>query len=210
MWVAGAGLSAGARPAASPTRVTVTISNSRIVFAPSYAPTGTLALTVLNRTTGARDFGVGARRTAAIAAGRSARLTVTLPAKGERTFSSVAAGGVRRLTGALYLFEPCAHPATTTVDVSMGNSAGGLVLSQTRVPCGTVTFAVTDVDATGASLLVSSAVPPQSAVTNQLDPGGTATLTLRFAAKAVVDCDAVEDDTDGDSVVVGYASLTLF
>jgi len=208
--VAGAGLSAGARAATSPTTVTVTIRNSGIVFAPSYAPTGKLVFAVFNRTTGARDFGVGAQRTGAIAGGRSARLTVTLSAQGERTFTSVATGRLRRVTGALDLFEPCTHPVPTTVDVSLTKSAEGLTLSQATVPCGTVTFAVTDVDEAGASLLVSVEAPPQSAVTNQLGPGGTATLTFRSAAKAVVECDAVEDDGNGDSVVVGYASLTLF
>jgi hypothetical protein len=212
VWLAGAGLldSAGARAATPPTKVTATIENSRIAFTPSYVPTGKVVLTVVNRTKGARDFGVGARRTNAIASGRSARLTVTLPKKGERTFSSVAAAGsTRRLTGALYLIEPCAQPATTTVDVNIAKSAGGLTLSQSSVPCGTVTFVVTDVDSPGTSLLVSVDTPPLSSVTDQLNPGGTATLTVPFAAKAVVHCDAVQNDSVGDSVVVGSASLTL-
>jgi hypothetical protein len=206
----------GARAAAPPTSVTVTITNSRIVFAPSYVPAGPLVFTVLNQTTAARDFRVGARRTGMIAAGHSARLTATLTGKGERTLSSVATDStsqikrrLRRLTGMLYLFKPCTDPATTTVDASMARS-GGLMLSQTRVPCGTVTFDVTDVDEPGTSLLVSLVVPPISGVTDQLDPGGTATMTLHFAAKAVVHCDAVQDDSDGDSVVVGYGSLILF
>jgi hypothetical protein len=212
VWLGGAVLldSAGARAATPPTKVTATIEDSRIAFAPSYVPTGKVVLTVLNRTKGARDFGVGTRRTDAIAAGRSARLTVTLPTKGERTFSSVAKGErARRLTGALYLIEPCAQPATTTVDVNIAKSAGGLTLSQSSVPCGTVTFVVTDVDSPGTSLLVSVDTPPLSSVTDQLNPGGTATLTVPFAAKAVVHCDAVQNDSVGDSVVVGSASLTL-
>jgi hypothetical protein len=89
-------------------------------------------------------------------------------------------------------------------------AAGGLTLSQTRVPCGTVTFDVTDVDTPGTSLLVSSDVPPLSRVTDQLDPGGTATLTVRFPAKGLVRCQAVSDDSSGYSVVVAYGALTLF
>ena len=135
---------------------------------------------------------------------------MTLPGKGERTFSSVATASSRRITGALHLFEPCTHPAMTTVDLSMAKSPGGITLSPTRVPCGTVTFDVTDVDTPGTSLLVSVDVPPLSGVTSQLDPGGTATLRLRFAAKAVVHRDAVQDDAVGDSVVVGAGSLTLY
>jgi hypothetical protein len=222
VWLAGAGrlsASAGARAAASPTRVRATITNSRIVFAPSYVPTGPLVFTVFNRTSGARAFGVGARRTSAIAAGRSATLTVTLPGTGERTFSSVATANSRRSTGptlgvkgALYLYEPCTHPAMTTVDVRMATkSAGGLMLSRTRVPCGTVTFDVTDVDEPATSLLASIVVPPLARVTNQLDAGETARLTLRSAAKTVVHCDAVQyNAAESDSFSVGYGSLTLF
>jgi hypothetical protein len=207
--------SAGARAAAAPTPVRVTITNSRIVFAPSYAPTGPLEFTVVNRTRGARDFGVGAQRTKAIAPGHSARLAATLQGNGDQTFSSVATAGPSNasvgshsLTGALYLFEPCGSPATTTVDVSLTKS--GPVLSQTSVPCGTVQFVVTDVDAPGTSLLVALDVPPQSGATYQLDPGGTATLTVPFAAKAVVRCYAVQEDPYGDAYPVGSAaSLTL-
>jgi hypothetical protein len=221
VWLAGAGLSAsaGARAAASPTRVRATITNSRIVFTPSSVPTGTLVFTVFNRTSGARAFGVGARRTSAIGAGRSRRLTVTVSGTGERTFSSVATANSRPsrgptpgVTGALYLYKPCTHPAMTTVDVRMAStSAGGLTLSRTRVPCGTVTFEVTDVDEPATSLLASIVVPPLSQVTNQLDPDGTASLTLRSAAKTVIHCDAVQyDGVESDSFSVGYGSLTLF
>jgi hypothetical protein len=222
VWLAGAGglfASAAARAAASPTRVTARITNSRIVFAPSNVPTGTLVFTVFNRTSRARAFGIGARRTSAIAAGRSATLTLTLRRAGERTFSSVATANSRRsdgptpgFTGALYLYERCTHPAMTTVDVRMATeSAGGLMLSQTRIPCGTVTFDVTDVDEPATSLLASTVVPALAQVTSQLDPGETAKLTLRSAAKTVVHCDAVQyDAVESDSFSVGYGSLTLF
>jgi hypothetical protein len=209
----GAGLSAsaGAHAAAPATKVTVTIKRSHMVFAPDYVPPGRVAFTILNRTKHARDFGVGARRTAAIRAGGSARLTVPLPNLGERTFSSAAPASSSPIRGALYLIDPCTSPVASTVDVSISKAAeGGVTLSQTRVPCGTVTFDVTDVDTPGTSLLVSVAVPPLSSVTDQLAPGGTATMTVPFTAKAVVHCEAVQDDNNGDSLVVGAGSLTLY
>jgi plastocyanin len=210
--------SAAASADASRTRVTVRITDSRIVFAPSHVPTGTLVFTVHNRTSHARAFGIGARRTSAIAAGRSGTLTVTFTKAGERTFSSVATASSRHsngptpgLTGALYLYEPCTHPVATTVNVRMASpSAGGLMLSQSQIPCGTVTFDVTDVDEPATSFLASTVVPALSDVTNQLDPGETATFTLRSVAKTVVHCDAVQyDGVESDSFSVGYASLTL-
>jgi hypothetical protein len=206
---------AGAQ-AATPASVTATITNSRIVFAPSYAPTGTVVITVINRTKDRRDFGVGARRTPAIAAGRSERLTVTFSGSGERQFSSVAAAGSRHITGgsrlltaALNLFEPCSDASATTVDVQIDQSAGGLTLSPTTVPCGTVTFDVTDVDTPNARLLVSAAAPPRSGLTAQLNPGATATFTIQFPATALAHCSVVQVGGDGVVVVVAGGSLTV-
>jgi hypothetical protein len=202
--------------AATPTRVTATITNSRIVFARSYVATGTVVITVVNRTKDGRDFGVGARRTGAIAAGRSKRLTVTFSGSGERQFSSVVAagsshitGGSRRLTAALHLFEPCSDASATTVDVQIDQSAGGLTLSPTTVPCGTVIFDVTDVDTPNARLLVSADAPPRSGLTTQLNPGGTATLTIHFPATALAHCVAVQVGGDGIVVDIGEGSVAV-
>jgi hypothetical protein len=206
---------AGAR-AATPTSVTATITSSRIVFAPSYVPTGKVVITVVNRTKARRDFGVGARRTGAIGAGRTGRLTVTVSGSGARQFSSVAAagsrqntGGSHRLTATLHLFEPCSDAVATTVNVQIDQSAGGLTLSPTTVPCGTVTFDVTDVDTPNARLLVSADAPPRSGLTAQLNPGGTATLTINFPATALAHFSAVQVGGDGVVTVVGEGSLTV-
>jgi hypothetical protein len=202
--------------AATPTRVTATITNSRIVFAPSYVPAGTLAITVVNRTKDRRDFGVGAQRTGAIAAARSQRLTVTLSGSGERQFYSVAAAGSRhiagvstRLTAALHLFEPCSAPSATTVAVQIDQAAGGLTLSPTTVPCGTVTFDVTDVDTPNVRLIFSADAPPRSGLTTQLNPGAMATLTVNFPAAALAHFSAVQVGGDGILVVIGDSSLTV-
>jgi hypothetical protein len=212
---AGFGAPTGAR-AAMPTRVTATLMDSRIVFAPSYVPTGTVAITVVNRTNDRRDFGVGARRTGAIAPGHSARLTVTFPGSGAQQFSSVAAagsrhieGGSRRLTAALHLFKPCSDASASTVDVQIDESTGGLTLSPTTVPCGTVTFDVTDVDTPNARLLVSAAAPPRWGLTPQLNPGATATLTVAFPAAALATCSAVSVGGDGVITAVGGGALTV-
>ncbi len=173
-------------------------------------------ITVVNRTKDRRDFGVGARRTGAIAAGRSERLTVTFSGSGERQFSSVAAagsrhmtGGSRRLTGAIHLFEPCSDASATTVDVQIDQAAGGLTLSPTAVPCGTVTFAVTDIDTPNARLFVSADAPPESGLTTQLNPGGTTTLTVYFPAAALAQCVAVQIGGDGILVDIGKGTVAV-
>ncbi len=206
----------GVARAATPTRVTATITNSRIGLAPSYVSTGTVVITVVNRTKDRRDFGVGGRRTGAIASGHSERLTVTFSGSGERRFSSVAVAGSRRITGgsprltaAIHLFEPCSDPSATTVDVHIDQAAGGLTLSPTAVPCGTVTFAVTDVDTPNARLFVSAAGPPRSALTTQLNAGETTTLTIYFPATALAQCVAVQVGGDGILVDIGKGSVAV-
>jgi hypothetical protein len=202
--------------AAAPTMVTATITDSRIVFAPSWVPTGTVVITVVNRTKDRRDLGVGAQRTGAIAAEHSERLTVTFSASGKQRFFSVAAAGSRhvaggspRLAAALHLFEPCSDASATTVAVEIDQSAGGLTLSPTTVPCGTVTFDVTDVDTTNARLLFSADSPPLSGLTTQLNPGATATLTVPFPASTLVHLSAVQVGGDGILVVAGDGLLTV-
>ena len=110
---------------------------------------------------------------------------------------------------ALHLFEPCSDASATTVDVQIDQSAGGLTLSSATIPCGSVTFDVTDVDTSNARLLVSAEVPPGSGLTTQLNPGGTATLTIDFPAATVVHFSAIQVGGDGVVVVVGDGSLTL-
>jgi len=129
-----------------------------------------------------RDFGVGARRNGcdcrrALGAADGDvfgewRTAVLLVLAGSRHVT----GGSRRLTAALHLFEPCSDASATTVDVAIDQSRAGSTVSPTTVPCGTVTFDVTDVDTANARLLVSAQAPPRSGLTTQLNPGGTATL----------------------------------
>jgi hypothetical protein len=95
------------------------------------------------------------------------------------------------------------------VDVQIEESAGRLTLSPTTVPCGTVTFDVTDVDTTSARLLVSTDTLPGWSITPLLNPGGTATLTVQFPTTAVATCTAVQVGGDGVITTVGEGSLTI-
>jgi hypothetical protein len=208
-WWAPAGARAATPTRVTATRVTATITRSRIVLVPAFVPGGPVTITVRNRTKDRRDFGLGARRTHAIAPGGSARLTVTVSGRGERQFSSVVVAGSHRLTAALHLFVPCGDPTATTVDVQIDKSAGGLTLSATTIPCGTVTFDVTDVDTPYGAFLISADAPPRSGATPQLSPGGTTTLTVRFPASTLARCGAVQVGIDGIVTVVGGGTLTV-
>jgi hypothetical protein len=189
-WPGAIGLcaSAQASAAAPPTRVSVSIGRSGIVFASTDVPAGVIAFTVVNRTLAVRDFGIGTRRTRAIAAGRSRTLTVTLTRGGAHMFTSFAAGRSSRLSGVLDVFEPCATPARSRVEVQMAQGMGGISVSQASVPCGTVTFVVADSGTLTDSLQVFSQRPAPwvAGQTPELQPGQTATLTLRFPGKGLV------------------------
>jgi hypothetical protein len=184
--VAGGGASAQASAVVSPTTVAVTIRNSGIVLAPALVPTGPVVFRIRNRTASTADFGIAGRRTRAIPVGRSAILAVTLARRGAQTVSSKATGRSMRATGILDVFEPCTSPATTTVSVEMAQDQGGIAVSQTAVPCGTVTFVVTDAGAVNDSLQVFSEAPSVTGSTPDLRPGQTARLTLHFTAKGPV------------------------
>jgi hypothetical protein len=113
-------------------------------------------------------------------------LTVTLPRQGLRNVSSVADTHAPRLTGQLAIFAACTSPTTTTVTVQLAQGQGGLTVSQSVIPCGTVTFQVTDTGPLNDSLQAFSNVPPIQGGTPELQPGQTAKLTVRFLAKGLI------------------------
>jgi hypothetical protein len=183
---ASSGASATTGAGASPTTVVVTIRDAGVALAPAVVPTGAVAFKVVNRSTEARDFRIAGKRTPAIAAGKSGSLSVVLGTQGQRPYSSVGRRRGAPLTGLLDVFSPCANPAVTTVNVQMAQDRGGLTISQTAIPCGTVTFVVTNAGSLVDDLQVFSTAPAVAGSTPELQPGQTARLTLRFPAKGLV------------------------
>lgn len=175
-----------ANAAVSPATVRASINKSGIVLRPAAVPSGPVVFRVLNRTGAPRDFRITTHRTRVIRAGRSALLTVTLRQPGLRNVFSVAETRAPRVTGQLGVFQACMSPSTTTVTVQLGQGQGGLTVSQSVIPCGTVTFVVTDTGSLGDSLLVFGVTPSVRALTPDLLSGQTARLTVRFPAKGTV------------------------
>jgi hypothetical protein len=70
--------------------------------------------------------------------------------------------------------------------VHLAQDGGGLTVSQSVIPCGTVTFQVTNSGRLNDSLQAFSELPPVQGATPELRPGQTASLTLRFPAKGLV------------------------
>lgn len=167
------------------TTVFVKLTDSKLVVRPSRVPVGKVVFKIANRGTTARSFAIGEKRKATIAAGSSATLTVDLRRRGPKNYVSIGRRHVPRLTGVLTVFEPCSHPTTTTVSVQMDHDRSGITLSQTTIPCGTVTFVVTNIGTMVDSLQVFADYPNARGTTPELKPGQAARLTIRFTEKSV-------------------------
>jgi len=177
--------------AADPTRadpapgtVVVRITSGGLEVAPVNVVAGTLLFKIANTGKVARNFAIGGKRTPQIPSGRSATLTVTLSA-GYQSSSSVRANGRGRITGLLYALEPCTNPVATTIAVQMDHPLA-ITVSQATIPCGTVTFIVTNVGSQVDDLHVFAVLPQENGVTPELSPGQTADLTVGFVAKGSV------------------------
>jgi plastocyanin len=121
----------------------------------SAVPLGGVVFKIVNRGRRAHAFAIAGKRTAPIAPGRSASLTVVFskPATyrgglGELSvFAPVAAPATASGTSSVQAVvrQPCASPTATTVKVSIFDY--GFTLSQNPVPCGQVTFQITNTGA---------------------------------------------------------------
>jgi hypothetical protein len=171
------------RLAGPATTVVVTVTASKLTFSTDTLPVGVAEFRIVNRSGVPRTFIIGAGRTRLIPAGGSADLHVVLSAGG---FYTARAPGTRRalpLSSLIDVFEPCATPTTTTVSVRMAQDQGGITLSQTTIPCGTVTFAVTNAGTHTDSLQIFGEQPGETGSTPELQPGQTATIVVQFLIK---------------------------
>jgi hypothetical protein len=197
---------------AASTTVTVTIKESAVTVSPRAVPAGAVAIKIVNRTRTARNFEIAGRTTPVIPAGRSANLNIGLRKEGPVTFRSATRTHSRRLTGELDVYEPCANPVATTVRMQMAQDNGGITVSQTTIPCGTVTFVVTNVGSVTDSLQIFTQVPSLGVSTPELAAGQTATLSIHFVEKGVVyyqsgDFPPAEPELSGDVHEEGHFIL---
>jgi hypothetical protein len=191
--------------------VEVTLSSTKLAFAPTTAPTGTVAFRIVNRTKVPRRFTIGGSTSTRIAVGKSATLRVAFKTGG--FYSSVAVGRASRLAGLFHIVDPCTSPATTTVNVQMAQDQGGITLSQSQIPCGTVTFVVSNTGDLIDSLQVFADTPQSAGTTPELSPGQTARLTVRFTVKGIAyyqsgDYPPAEPEFGGDYGEGGQLSIT--
>jgi hypothetical protein len=167
--------------------VVVTITDTTLELLPATVPVGTVVFKVVNRGTIPRDFRIGpaGKRTPRIAAGKSATLTVEFATSASLLVLSYGVGGTAGLSYELKVVAPCTTPKTTTVRVQMREAPERF--SQTRVPCGTVKFVVTNVGTIVHSFNITAPGNLGASLTRgpgpRILPGHTVSFTVHFTSK---------------------------
>jgi hypothetical protein len=67
----------------------------------------------------------------------------------------------------------------------MHHIPGAITVSQSTVPCGSVTFLITNTGPMVDDLHVVAELPLEKGASPELNPGQTASLTIRFTAKGI-------------------------
>jgi hypothetical protein len=167
----------------TPATVPVTLRNSSLTVDASTIPVGPVIFVVRNRASVGRTFAIAGKTTAKIQPGKSATLSVSLGAAGLQEYSSAGRTRSSLLNGSVQVIQPCVNPVASTATVTLGQDQGGLTLSSSSVPCGAVTFVVTNVGKLVDDLHVFVDLPGEKGATPELNPGQTARLTITFTAK---------------------------
>jgi plastocyanin len=163
---------AGENQAAGPVAIRVTAGKPTeyaFTLSKTSVPLGSVVFTVVNRGKLKHSFTIAGQKTPALAPGKRAKLTIVFTRGGDYTYTSAVAGqsakgmkGVFVVTGGAAAPAPkvttpagggeagasttgdaCTNPSNTAVSVKLYE--WGFILSQSTIPCGTVTFNVLNV-----------------------------------------------------------------
>jgi hypothetical protein len=195
--------------------VAVTIADSSVSVKPTIVPVGVSVFKVTNRAHAPRAFVIAGHRTAMIAPGATALLSVALTQRRGYTYSS------GRSNGFLTVIEPCTHPTASTVNVvfaPVGNSLppqnaqtpnSTMTFSQTTIPCGKVAFVVKNTSTNSHDLNLDLSLqggPGRLILGRRLAPGQQTTMTVNFTLRGNVYyyCREPEHSEEGEA---GYLAI---
>jgi hypothetical protein len=165
--------------------ITVTITQTNVRVSASSAAVGTARFKIVNRSKASRVFMLSGQRTPRIPAGKSANLQVAITSGVPYVYYSVTPGPPRNARGSLSVIELCSNPTDSTVSVQLAERP--ITLSQSTVPCGSVTFTVTNVGTIVHSFELVQQNPPRTlAMAPRLQPGQTASLVVQFTQRGQV------------------------
>ncbi len=188
-----AALFGAAVASAADTAVAVTLAGTKVTLSQKTVTLGAVRFTVVNKGKTPRKFSIAGKTTAAIAPGKTATLRVMFTDKGSHSYVSTGRGA--KAKGALVVISPfpqgtatpsgsssssssmaglnvCAHPVATTVTVHMTD--GHFEFSTTTIPCGSVTFVMTNAGRLEHILSLGGGAKPG------LQPGQSASMTVNL------------------------------
>jgi len=181
-----ASLAPTASPATtSPKPIVVTITESKVKFSATSVAVGPAVFKVVNKGKTSHVFKIGGKSTPKIAVETSATIQIVIANKGPYVYYSVARANAAALTGGLSVVEPCTKPTSSTVTVKMEEAP--ITLSQMTLPCGTVTFVVTNAGTVVHSFDLFQPNPPRVLLQGAaLEPGQTGTAVVHMLLKGAV------------------------
>jgi uncharacterized cupredoxin-like copper-binding protein len=217
-----AGPAAGQTKAHAVTTVTVTAgkpSEFKFTLSKKKIPAvGTVVFKVFNKGKIGHDFTINGKKTPLIAPGKSATLTVVFKKKGSFVYKCsvkghASAGMIGSFGVAVTTVTPPPPPTTTTPQVACSSPTAttvqveefdfGFNLSQTTVPCGSVTFVQKNTGATAHNFHLQGVA---NAVGALIDPGKSTTMTVNLTpAKITYICDVSHHDELG---MIGQLTVT--
>jgi uncharacterized cupredoxin-like copper-binding protein len=192
-------------PTATKTTITVTMSEYKFKLSKTKnIPIGTVTFKLVNKGKIPHNFKINGKTSKLVMPGKTGTLTVTFKKKGSFAYLCTIVGHAKLgMKGTLGIASAptttttttttpaatCAAPVATTVTVS--EFEYGFTLSQTTVPCGTVTFVMTNNGSIVHDFIVYGANPAPSGIGPTLNPGQTATIqtVLTHAGAYMYECD---------------------
>jgi uncharacterized cupredoxin-like copper-binding protein len=173
---------------ATVTKVTVTASEFKFKLSRMSVPLGKVVFTVVNKGKIGHDFKIAGKKTATIAPGKKATLTVIFAKKGKVAyFCSLAGHAAAGMKGKLGVGVSAPRPTTTATPVTIYPGPGGTVtvnmfeygftFSPSAVPSGNVTFVMNNTGGVVHNLDIEGVKPGPF-----VDPGQTATMTVNLQA----------------------------
>jgi plastocyanin len=215
-------VAADSAKAAGGSTVRVRITDAKVILGPATVKPGKVVFRIADTGTQPHAFAIGGKSTPMLRHGVTDVLTVSLAKAGSykavaRTAAGKAFNAILAVGSAPQTILPstpptptktststtppassaCAQPVTATVTVTIVPPRFNF--SRTTIPCGTVTFVVTNTGQLTHSLEITApAGAPTIATQPPIQPGQTQTFTINMTAKGIYpwQCGEREDNAD--------------
>jgi hypothetical protein len=208
------GLASAQTEAFIPT-VVMTVTNTSLNFrsvaglAPATVPEGKISFKLVNKTRSWRTFSIVGKTTPQIRPGKSKTLTVTLPTRDQYYYTVGAENQELSVNGVVLAVDACRAPRSSTVAVKM--VLGPLVATPSHVPCGKVTFVITNTENGNESFrasLPNTTEPAPGGTTGEIAGKKTLRITVRFPFKGRVSFGSAEQFHDTEYSEFGALAIT--